>query len=58
MATNGWRFSLRLGEKPLPADRWESLVRSAGFDEVATERLVSEACVLTAIKPATQRTAR
>lgn len=51
VAKNAWRFSLRMGEKPLPADRWESLVRDAGFDDVATERLVSEACVLTAVKP-------
>jgi ubiquinone/menaquinone biosynthesis C-methylase UbiE len=52
VAKNAWRFSLRMGEKPLPAEQWESLVRSAGFDDVATERLVSEACVLTAAKPA------
>jgi ubiquinone/menaquinone biosynthesis C-methylase UbiE len=50
VAKNVWRFSLRLGEKPLPAGEWESMVRAAGFDEVATERLVSEACVLTAVK--------
>ena len=51
VAKNVWRFSLRLGERPLPAGEWESLVREAGFDHVATERLVSEACVLTAVKP-------
>jgi ubiquinone/menaquinone biosynthesis C-methylase UbiE len=58
VAKNVWRFSLRLGEKPLPADRWESLVRAAGFDDVATERLVSEACVLTAVKPTMRCQAR
>jgi SAM-dependent methyltransferase len=51
VAKNVWRFSLRLGEKPLPTSQWEELVRNAGFDDVATERLVSEACVLTAVKP-------
>ena len=50
VAKNVWRFSLRLGEKPLPTARWESLVRAAGFQDVATERVVSEACVLTAVR--------
>lgn len=51
LAKNVWRFSLRLGEKPLPVGRWESLARSAGFDGVSTHRVVSEACVLTATRP-------
>lgn len=51
---NVWRFTLRLGEKPLPVARWESLVRAAGFDDVATERVIAEACVLTATKPPTE----
>lgn len=37
--------------KPLTTSRWEALVRSAGFTAVRTERVVSEACVLTAVKP-------
>lgn len=50
LAKNVWRFTLRLGEKPLPVARWESLVRAAGFDAVSTGRIVAEACVLTATK--------
>lgn len=45
------RFSLRLGEKPLPPGRWEQLARGAGFHEVSVRRVVSEACLLTATKP-------
>jgi SAM-dependent methyltransferase len=51
LAKNVWRFTLRLGEKPLPVARWESLVRAGGFDAVRTARVVAEACVLTATKP-------
>jgi hypothetical protein len=51
LAKNIWRFSLRLGEKPLPAATWELLVRGAGFEEVRTQRVVAEAWVLTATKP-------
>ncbi len=54
---NVWRFSLRLGEKPLPAARWESLARSAGFQDVATARVVAEASVLTAVRRAPRATA-
>ena len=55
LAKNVWRFTLRLGEKPLPAARWESLAAAAGFDDVRTERIVAEACVLTAAKPRADR---
>jgi ubiquinone/menaquinone biosynthesis C-methylase UbiE len=51
LAKNIWRFTLRVGEKPLPVARWESLVRAAGFEPVTTARVVAEACVLTAGKP-------
>jgi hypothetical protein len=51
LAKNVWRFTLRVGEKPLPIGRWEALARSAGFDAVSTRRVVSEACVLTATRP-------
>jgi SAM-dependent methyltransferase len=52
LAKNVLRFTLRLGEKPLPAAHWEALARDAGFADVRTERVVAEACVLTAVKPA------
>ncbi len=51
LAKNVWRFTLRVGEKPLPASRWEALVRTTGFTDVAIQRVVAEACVLTAVKP-------
>ncbi|HWD84276.1 MAG TPA: class I SAM-dependent methyltransferase [Solirubrobacteraceae bacterium] len=51
LTKNIWRFSLRLGEKPLPVARWEQLAREAGFAEIQTGRVVAEACVLSATKP-------
>lgn len=47
---NAVRFSLRLGEKPLPPRRWEALARGAGFEEVSVSRLRSEAYLLTGTK--------
>jgi SAM-dependent methyltransferase len=57
LAKNVWRFGLRLGEKPLPSARWESLVAAAGLVEIHTQRVVAEACVLSATKPLTSDTA-
>jgi SAM-dependent methyltransferase len=48
---NGWRFMLRFEERPLRSSDWESIVREAGFAEVSTQRVVAEACVLSATKP-------
>lgn len=48
---NAIRFGLRLGEKPLPPQRWESLARSAGFSDVTVRQIRSEAHLLTATKP-------
>jgi SAM-dependent methyltransferase len=48
---NAAQFGLRVWEKPLPPDRWEALVRRAGFQDVVVGRVVSEACVLTATRP-------
>jgi len=53
IAKNVWRFSLRLGEKPLPVARWESLVRQAGFQDVTVTHVVAEAHVLSATKAPT-----
>ena len=50
---NAVRFSLRLGEKPLPPDRWKALARDAGLHAVSATRIVSEAHLLTASKPRT-----
>ncbi len=48
---NGWRFALRLQEKPLPAKTWEVIARTAGFEQVSAVRVVAEAWVLSAKKP-------
>lgn len=45
------RFALRIREKPLPPEMWETLAREAGFDNVSISRVVSEACILVAVKP-------
>ena len=47
---NAVRFGLRLGEKPLPPGRWESLAGGAGFHEVSVRPLRSEAHLLTGTK--------
>lgn len=47
---NAVRFSIRLGERPLPPRKWEALTRGAGFEEVSVSRLRSEAGLLTGIK--------
>ncbi len=48
---NAVRFSLRLGDKPLPPRKWEALACAAGFREVCVSRIVSDASLLTATKP-------
>lgn len=53
---NGWRFSLRLGEMPLPPYRWEALVREAGFHDVRVVPVVAEASILSAIRPLADET--
>ena len=45
------RFSLRLGEKPIPAHRWAALACDAGFDGVVVTRIYAEAHLLKATKP-------
>lgn len=49
---NVWRFGLRLQEKPLPASTWETIARKAGFKRVDARRVVAEAWVVSAEKPA------
>jgi ubiquinone/menaquinone biosynthesis C-methylase UbiE len=51
---NSYRFIFRFQEKPLVLSAWESIVREAGFVNVASERVVAEACVVSAIKEAPQ----
>ena len=45
------RFTLRVTEKPLTTARWESIIRSHGFQSVSTRRIVAEACIVVAVKP-------
>ncbi len=45
------RFVLRIQEKPLTQSKWESILREAGFVSVAANRVVAEACVISATKP-------
>ena len=48
---NAWRFTFRLQDKPLSKDAWEALVREVGFADVCVDRVVAEACVLSARRP-------
>ncbi len=48
---NVFRFALRIQEKTLPVAVWERIVGEAGFTEIRTERVVQEACVLSAVRP-------
>jgi SAM-dependent methyltransferase len=45
------RFSVRLGEKPIPPHRWAAMAHDAGFDGVTVNRLRAEAHLLKATKP-------
>lgn len=54
---NAARFSFRVREKPLTPGAWEALAQRAGFTDVSVVRVVSEACVLTAVKSQTSQTA-
>ncbi len=48
---NAVRFGLRLGERPLPPDRWKDLASNAGLEQVTVTQILSEAYLLTATKP-------
>jgi ubiquinone/menaquinone biosynthesis C-methylase UbiE len=54
---NVWRFSLRTSEKPLSTERWETLVRTAGFANINVRIVVQEAGVLSAFKPSPRQSA-
>ena len=51
IAKNVVRFTVRMREKPIEAETWRTLVSEAGFEQVHTQRVVAEACVLDAVKP-------
>jgi SAM-dependent methyltransferase len=48
---NAWRFAFRVQEKPLSRVAWDALVRKAGFADVRVDRVLAEACVLSACRP-------
>ncbi len=50
---NSYRFIFRFQEKPLIPAAWESIVRDVGFVNVRAERVIAEACVVSATKRAT-----
>ncbi|MHB1568457.1 MAG: class I SAM-dependent methyltransferase [Solirubrobacteraceae bacterium] len=52
IAKNAARFMLRFQERPLRPAAWEAMLREAGFADIRTERVVAEACVVSATKPA------
>lgn len=51
IAKNAVRFSLRLSERPLPAEAWTELLRNAGLVDVVTERVVAEAAIVSGRRP-------
>ncbi len=51
IAKNAVRFSFRLSERPLSAERWTILLATAGFVDVKTERVVSEAAIVSGRRP-------
>jgi len=51
IAKNAARFMLRFQERPLRPAAWEAMLREAGFVDVVVDRVVAEACVVSATKP-------
>lgn len=49
---NAWRFAARTTERPLSMDSWERALCDAGFTEVATRAIVSEAGLVHGKRPA------
>jgi len=48
---NGWRFAARTSERPLSLSAWERLIRDAGFARVTTRPVVSEAAIVSGVRP-------
>lgn len=51
IAKNGWRFIVRLSERPLSMEQWMTLLNQAGFVDVVGRRVVAEAAVVSARAP-------
>lgn len=48
---NIWRFGVRTSERPLPPGAWVRLLEEAGFRDVASRRIVSEAWIVSGAAP-------
>lgn len=48
---NAWRFTARTSERPLSVSAWERLVSDAGFVDVTTRPVVSEAAIVSGVRP-------
>jgi SAM-dependent methyltransferase len=46
VAKNGFRFLLRVQERPVSIGQWESMLRAAGFEGVASSTIVEEAAIV------------
>jgi Methylase involved in ubiquinone/menaquinone biosynthesis len=51
IAKNSIRFLARVQERPIPMDRWLSLLKEAGFIEIAGKEIIAEAAVVVGTKP-------
>jgi 2-polyprenyl-3-methyl-5-hydroxy-6-metoxy-1,4-benzoquinol methylase len=51
LAKNLVRFGLRVGERPVDMEVWQSYLRRAGFRDISAEPLVAEAGVVAGTKP-------
>jgi ubiquinone/menaquinone biosynthesis C-methylase UbiE len=51
VAKNAWRLYTRTVERPLSAEAWTEMLRRAGFEDVRSERVVSEAAVVCGTRP-------
>ncbi|HUY87053.1 MAG TPA: class I SAM-dependent methyltransferase, partial [Acidimicrobiales bacterium] len=51
IAKNLWRFSVRVQERPVRIDVWESFLQSAGYADITSRPIVEEAAVVSGTKP-------
>ncbi len=54
IAKNAVRYLLRIQERPVSAEAWESMLIGAGFIRISSKVILSEACVIEAQRPEPQ----
>jgi SAM-dependent methyltransferase len=54
IAKNAVRYLLRIQERPVSAEAWESMLIGAGFIRISSKTILSEACVIEAQRPEPQ----